>query len=107
MGVKVRNALELYRAGPEVTPSAQLDAFVLAASRAAPAPAPARQRREMLLAAAIVAAVVAVFVVRISTTPTQDFAASSNGRDEGLARAWLMNLDIQKPTGPGSQEGLP
>ena len=105
MALKTRNALQVYRASPEVTPTAQIDAFVLAAARASPAPA--RLRRQMFLTGAVAAAVVAMFVVRIATTPTTNLAASGNGREEGLARAWLMELDLQKPTGPGSQEGLP
>lgn len=105
MGLKSRNPLELYRDSPEVTPSAQIDAFVLAAARASPAPM--RRRREWFLTGAVATAVAAMFVVRVATTPPQDYAGNGNGRDEGLTRAWLMDLDLQKPTGPGSQEGLP
>lgn len=105
MGLKSRNPLELYRASPEVIPSAQIDASVLAAARASPAPA--SLRRQLVLTGAVAAGVVAIFVMRIATTPTQDFASTGNGLEEGLARAWLTDLDIQKPIGPGSQEGLP
>ena len=105
MALKGRNALELYRAGPKVTPSAEIDARVLTAARASPAPA--RLRRQMFLTGAVAAAAVAMFVVRIATTPTQDFTGSGHGLEEGLARAWLTDLDLQTPTGPGSQEGLP
>ena len=105
MELKKRNALELYRASPQVTPSAQVDAFVLAAARASPEPV--RRGRELFVAGAVAVAVAAAFFVRISTTPTQDFASADFGLEEGRTRAWLMNLDLQQPTGPGSQEGLP
>jgi hypothetical protein len=105
MGVKSRNPLELYRESPEVTPSARTDAFVLGAARASPAPA--RLRRHVFLTGAVAAAVVAMFGLRIVTTPTQDYAGGKYGLDEGLTRDWLMNLDLHTPTGPGSQEGLP
>lgn len=105
MELKRPRALALYRASAEELPSAQMDAFVLAAARASPAPA--RRRREWFFAGAAVAAVAAMFVVRIATTPPQNFASTGFGRDEGRARAVLMNLDLEKPTGPGSQEGLP
>lgn len=105
MAVKPRNALDLYRSGPEVTPSAKIDALILAAARTS-AP-PVRRRREWLFAGAAAAAVVAMFVVRVVTTPTQDFAGKDFGLEEGQSRDWLLNLDLQQPTGPGSQEGLP
>ena len=104
MDLKRPRALALYRASAEVLPPARMDAFVLAAARAS---APARPRREWLFAGAAVAAVAALFLVRVAMTPTEDIAGSGNGIEEGLARDWLMNLDLQKPTGPGSQEGLP
>jgi hypothetical protein len=105
MAMKTRGVIELYRAGPEIVPSAEVDARVLAAARASRSPA--RLRRPMLLTGAVAAAVVAMFVVRIATTPPQDYAGNGKGREEGLTHAWLMDLDLQKPTGPGSQEGLP
>lgn len=103
--MRTRSALELYRASANVAPSAQVDSFILAAARTSPAPP--RWRRDMVLAGAALAAVAAVFFVRVATTPTQDFASTGFGREEGLARAVLMDLDLQQPTGPGSQEGLP
>ncbi len=105
MGVKSRQAIEWYRQSAKVVPSAEVDAFVLAAARASPAPV--RRYRELLLAGAAVAAVAVLFVVRFATTPTHDFVSSGHAREEGHSRAWLMNLDLQKPNGPGSQEGLP
>jgi len=105
MELKGPRALALYRASADELPSAQMDAFVLNAARASPARM--RPRRELLIAGTAVAAVAALFFVRVATTPTQNFASNGNGREEGLARAWLMDLDLQKPTGPGSQEGLP
>lgn len=105
MALKGRNALEWYRASPEVTPSAEIDARVLAAARASPAPV--RRRLDIVFAGAVSAAAIAVFAFRIGTTPPHELASTGNGLEEGLARAWLMDLDLQKPTGPGSQEGLP
>jgi len=104
MGVKKHHALALYRASPEVTPSARIDAFVLAAARASHVPS---RRREWILAGAAVAAAAAMFFVRVATTPTQNLANDGFGLDEGVTRAWLLKLDLQQPTGPGSQEGLP
>lgn len=104
--MKARHAIEWYRVGPEVAPSAEIDAFVLAAARASPAPV-RRHRMEFLAGATMAAVVATLFYVGVATTPTQDSASAGHGREEGLARAWLMNLDLQKPTGPGSQEGLP
>lgn len=105
MALKALSPLDLYRASTQVTPSAEMDALVLAAARAAPLPT--RWRREMFIAAAAASIVIAAFTLRIASTPTAHFTSSGNGLDEGLARAWLMDLDLQQPTGPGSQEGLP
>jgi len=104
MDLKRPRALALYRASAGVLPSARMDAFVLAAARESSAKA---RRPEWLIAGAAVAAVAALFLVRVAMTPTEDFAGGGNGIEEGLARDWLMTLDLQKPTGPGSQEGLP
>jgi len=103
MAVKRPSPIDLYRASPEIAPSAQLDARVLAAARTARATS---RRHEWLVAGAAAAAVAAMFYIRIATTTSQDFASTGYGRDEGLAGAWLMDLDLQQPTGPGSQEGL-
>jgi hypothetical protein len=105
MAMKARDPIALYRAGPRIDPSAQIDAAVLGAARASPAAL--RPRRVLLVAAATAAAVVSLFVVRIATTPSQDYAGAEFGREEGLSRVWLTNLDLRTPTGPGSQEGLP
>ena len=105
MALKARSPIELYRASPRVTPSAEIDALVLAAARATPVPT--RRRREMFIVAAAAAFVIAAFTLRIASPPTPHFTSNGNGLDEGLARAWLMDLDLQQPTGPGSQEGLP
>jgi len=105
MAVKRRNPLELYRAAPAVNPSAQIDARVLAAARNSRASA--RRRIEWLVAGAMAAAVAAAFYLRIDTTTPPHYEASNFGREEGLSRAWLMESDLQQPTGPGSQEGLP
>jgi hypothetical protein len=105
MAMKDRTPLALYRAGPQITPAAQIDAAVLEAARAS---LPAARRPPILIfAAATAAAVVALFYARIATTPTQNPASTEFGREEGLTRAWLANLDLDTPTGPGSQEGLP
>jgi hypothetical protein len=104
MVMKARNCLELYRTGPEVTPSVEMDAWVLGAARAPPV---GSRRRDLLLAGAAAAAVVAAFFLRFSMTPAVDVAGADFGRHEGRARAWLVNLDLQSPTGAGSQEGLP
>ena len=103
--MKRRSPLELYRSSPAASPSAQVDARVLAAARASSAIA--RPRREWLVAGAAVAAVTAAFCLRIEMTPPSHYDASDFGREEGLARDWLMSFDLQQPTGPGSQEGLP
>ncbi|MES1264709.1 MAG: hypothetical protein ABUU24_03540 [Variovorax sp.] len=105
MGMKRRNPVELYRDGPSVTPSAQMDARILAASRTSQSAT--RPRRQWLVAGAMAVAVVATFYVRFATMPVPHYEASDFGREEGLARDWLMNFDLQQPTGPGSQEGLP
>ena len=103
--MKPHTPITLYRAGAWVNPSAKIDAAVLGAARALRAPA--RPRRVMFVAAAAATAVAALFFVRITTTPSHDFAKTEFGREEGLSRVWLTNLDLQTPTGPGSQEGLP
>ena len=103
--MRSRNPLEWYRASPAASPSAQIDARILAAARASRAST--RQRAEWWVAGAMAAAVAAAFYLRIETTPPPHYDASNFGREEGLSRAWLMHLDLQQPTGPGSQEGLP
>jgi hypothetical protein len=105
MAMNSRNPIAVYRAGPRIDPSAQIDAAVLGAARATPAMA--RGPRVMIVATAAAAAVAAVFYIRVATTPPQDFASTEFGREEGLTRVWLTNLDLHTPTGPGSQEGLP
>jgi hypothetical protein len=102
--MKGRNSLDLYRTGPEVTPSAEMDVRILGAARASPLRS---RRRDLLLAGAAATAVVAAFFVRVATTPSVEVAGADFGRHEGQARAWLVNLDLQSPTGAGSQEGLP
>ena len=100
--------LALYRASAAVTPSADTDALIFAAARAAHAPP--RKRREAFIALAAAASVAAVFIIRIATTPAPDTASSLTrdfGIDEGRTGAYLMTMDLQTPTGPGSQEGLP
>ena len=103
MAMNTRNPIALYRAGPRIDPTAQIDAAVLGAARATPVMA--RGPRVMIVATA--AAVAAVFYIRVATTPPQDFANAEFGREEGLTRVWLTNLDLHTPTGPGSQDGLP
>lgn len=103
MAMNTRNPIALYRAGPGIDPSAKIDAAVLGAARALAAPA--RRDRVMFVAAAV--AVAALFFIRVATTPSQDFASTGFGREEGLSRVWLADLDLQTPTGPGSQEGQP
>lgn len=103
--MNIRNPIDLYRAGPRIDPSARIDAAVLDAARASPATA--RGPRIMLATAATAAAVAALFYMRVATTPSPDIASAAFGRDEGLTRAWLTNLDLHTPTGPGSQEGMP
>jgi hypothetical protein len=105
MAMKARDHIALYRAGPRIDPPAEIDAAVLGAARARRAPM--RTHRAKLVAAATAAAAITLFVVRIATTPSQTFASTEFGREEGLSRVWLANLDLQTPTGPGSQEGLP
>jgi len=105
VGLKSRNPIELYRSSPTVVPSGEIDARVLAAARRSRASAPVRN--QWLVAGAMAAAVAAAFYLRIDTTPSSHYDASNFGDEEGLARDWLINSDLQQPTGPGSQEGLP
>ena len=105
MGMKRRSPLDLYRSSPAANPSAQVDARVLAVARASLALV--RPRREWLVAGAAAAAVAAAFYLRIDHTPPAHYDARDFGSEEGLARDWLMSSDLQQPTGPGSQEGLP
>src|SRR4029079_12586619 len=91
MGMKRRNPVELYRDGPSVTPSAQMDARILAASRTTPSST--GPRSQWLVAGGMAVSVVAPFYIRFATTPVPHYDASEFGREEGLARDWLMNLD--------------
>lgn len=107
MGVKRPRVLALYgstSAAAADTPSAAMDAYILAASRNI---LRRRPRGLPLLTAAFVAIAALAIGVRWFTPGRTAHDTRDFGLAEGQAGAYLATLDITSNYGPGSQEGLP
>jgi hypothetical protein len=94
--------LALYRASAAVNPSADIDAFILSAARAARVPA--RRRRDAFIALAAAVVVAVAFFARLSTTGAPGAADNDFGIAEGQDRAYLLTFDFQTPTGFAAEE---